>query len=131
MTKYTLHGVDGNAFAIMAYVRTAMKEEGFSLEERDKYFEEATSDNYGHLIHVSEKWVGRCNAKATHATKNPLKTYLVTIPIHGSAQIEVSERSAKTAIEEAERIVSDMTPTEVISEFEPMIIRGDIQVEIV
>ena len=35
--RYTLVGVDGNAFAIMGYVLLAMKDEGFSKEERDEY----------------------------------------------------------------------------------------------
>ena len=33
--NYTLADVDGNAFAIMAYVRSAMKREGKSNEEID------------------------------------------------------------------------------------------------
>lgn len=32
--KFSLVGVDGNAFNIMAYVKTAMREAGFSKEER-------------------------------------------------------------------------------------------------
>lgn len=31
--KFSLVGVDGNAFNIMAYVKTAMREAGFSKEE--------------------------------------------------------------------------------------------------
>lgn len=32
--KFSLVGIDGNAFNIMAYVKTAMREAGFSKKER-------------------------------------------------------------------------------------------------
>lgn len=35
--KFSLVGVDGNAFNIMAYVKTAMREAGFSKKERSAY----------------------------------------------------------------------------------------------
>ena len=48
--NYTLTDVDGNAFAIMAYVRSAMKREGKSNEEIDNYIKDAQSSDYNHLL---------------------------------------------------------------------------------
>lgn len=59
--KYTLVGVDGNAFAIMGYVLHAMREEGFTKEERDKYLEDAKSSDYNHLLCVSVDYIDRAN----------------------------------------------------------------------
>lgn len=41
--KYTLVGVDGNAFAVMGYVQNAMRKSGFSKEEISAYLKRATS----------------------------------------------------------------------------------------
>lgn len=51
--NYTLVGVDGNAYAVMAYVRRAMKECGRNKSEIDAYINDATSSNYDNLIAVS------------------------------------------------------------------------------
>lgn len=59
--KYTLVGVDGNAFAIMGYVTHAMKVEGFTKEERDEYLEDAKSRDYNHLLCVSVDYIDRVN----------------------------------------------------------------------
>lgn len=59
--RYTLVGVDGNAFAIMSYVLYAMKDEGFSKEERDEYLEDAKSSDYDHLLCVSVEYIDRVN----------------------------------------------------------------------
>ena len=59
--RYTLVGVDGNAFAIMGYVLLAMKDEGFSKEERDEYLEDAKSSDYDHLLCVSVEYIDRVN----------------------------------------------------------------------
>lgn len=59
--RYTLVGVDGNAFAIMGYVLHAMKDEGFSKEERDEYLEDAKSSDYDHLLCVSVEYIDRVN----------------------------------------------------------------------
>lgn len=48
--EYTLIGIDGNAFAILAYVKKAMKREGYSQVEIDKYYNEATSGDYNKLL---------------------------------------------------------------------------------
>ena len=59
--KYTLVGVDGNAFAIMGYVLHAMRKEGFSKEERDEYLKDAKSSDYDHLLCVSVDYIDRVN----------------------------------------------------------------------
>lgn len=62
MTKeYSLVGIDGNAFSIMAYVSKAMKENGFSKEEVKNYQNEAMSGNYDNLLIVSMKMIDKIN----------------------------------------------------------------------
>lgn len=61
--KYSLIGVDGNAYCIMGYVTKAMKESGFSKEERDAYLADAMSDDYNHLLCVSVDIVEQCNER--------------------------------------------------------------------
>ena len=50
MKKYSLIGVDGNAFSVMAYVSSAMKKEGHGKEQIDDYFKSVTSGDYDNLI---------------------------------------------------------------------------------
>ena len=50
---YSLVGVDGNAYAIMAYVSNAMKAEGRTQEEIKAYQAEAQSDSYDNLLTCS------------------------------------------------------------------------------
>ena len=59
--KYTLDDVDGNAYAIMAYVRSAMKREGKSNEEIDNYIKDAQSSDYHHLLQVSVEMCEKLN----------------------------------------------------------------------
>ena len=61
--KYTLVGIDGNAFAIMGYVRDAMRKEGCSLEEQKAYTEDAMSGDYSHLLRVSMNMIEKLNEK--------------------------------------------------------------------
>lgn len=61
--KYNLVGVNGNAFAVMGYVRNAMRAEGFSRKEIEDYSKDATSSDYAHLISVSCDMVDECNAR--------------------------------------------------------------------
>ena len=63
MEEYSLVGVDGNAFAIMGYVKNAMGEQGFSKEERDKYLQEAMSSDYNNLLVVSMRYIDQCNER--------------------------------------------------------------------
>ena len=51
--KYTLIGVDGNAFSVMGYVCNAMKQEGKTKEQIDAYLTDAKSNDYYHLLAVS------------------------------------------------------------------------------
>ena len=51
--KYSLVGVDGNAYAVMAYVTHAMKECKKSNDEIDDYHKRATSGDYDNLLCVS------------------------------------------------------------------------------
>ena len=53
MAKYSLVGVDGNAFAVMGYVRKAMRKEGSSKQEIDAYLKKAMSSNYNNLLVTS------------------------------------------------------------------------------
>lgn len=59
--EYSLVGVDGNAYMIMAYVSRAMKECGKSKDEIESYLKEAKSDNYFHLVCVSEEKIDELN----------------------------------------------------------------------
>jgi hypothetical protein len=52
-----LVGEDGNAFAIMARVSSALKEAGVPQEEIDKYYEESTSGDYDNLLQTATRWV--------------------------------------------------------------------------
>jgi hypothetical protein len=61
MPKYNievqLSGNDGNAFAIMAAVRRALKTAGATPEELSQYQEESMSGDYDHLLRVASEWV--------------------------------------------------------------------------
>ena len=63
MDKYSLIGVDGNAYFIMGYVSKALKREGLS-DLVDKYIKEATSSDYHHLVFVSCEYIDMANRKA-------------------------------------------------------------------
>lgn len=61
--KYTLSGLDGNAFAILAYVRDAMFHERFTTKEISEFTRLAMVSDYSNLICVSDKYVGMCNER--------------------------------------------------------------------
>ena len=52
-----LTGRDGNAFAIMANVKRALRRNGADKEYIEKYLNEATSGDYNNLLAVSMKYV--------------------------------------------------------------------------
>jgi hypothetical protein len=52
-----LTGNDGNAFAVLGSVVTALKKSGADKEYIDKYVNEATSGDYDHLLGVSIEYV--------------------------------------------------------------------------
>ena len=61
MSKYPisvqLSGTDGNAFAIMATVKNALKKAGVEQLEIDEYIHESMSGDYDHLLQTAMKWV--------------------------------------------------------------------------
>ena len=59
--KFDLVGIDGNAFNIMAYVKTAMREAGFSKKERSEYVEDCMRGDYDRLLIISDEMIDRCN----------------------------------------------------------------------
>ena len=61
--KFCLVGVDGNAYAVVGYVRNAMKQSGFNEQEIKAYLDDAMSSNYDHLLAVSFEMVDKCNER--------------------------------------------------------------------
>ena len=55
--KVNLSGEDGNALNILGRVRRALRREGVNSEELDKFYAEATSGDYDHLLQTCMKWV--------------------------------------------------------------------------
>lgn len=53
-------GPEGNAFRIMAIVKSAMEIVGLASDIK-AYVEDATSSDYEHLWEVSKKAITRCN----------------------------------------------------------------------
>ena len=60
MKYFSLLGVDGNAFSIIAYTASAMKKVGFK-DQIKQYTEQATSGDYDHLLSLSVEWIDKCN----------------------------------------------------------------------
>jgi hypothetical protein len=52
-----LVGEDGNAFAIMARVGSALKKAGVSQEEIDEYYTQSKSGDYDNLLRTATEWV--------------------------------------------------------------------------
>lgn len=64
MEKYSLIGVDGNAFSVMGYTSKALKREGLGHlvdEMRDK----AMSGDYDNLLRVCMEYVDKANEAAS------------------------------------------------------------------
>ena len=59
--KYTLVGIDGNAFSVMGYVSQCMKKEGMSREEIENYRKDAMSSDYNNLLVVSQEMIDFLN----------------------------------------------------------------------
>jgi hypothetical protein len=61
MAKYNvavqLSGNDGNAFAVMGAVKSALKKAGASSEEVSKYVSDSMSGDYDNLLRVAMEWV--------------------------------------------------------------------------
>ena len=62
MKKYSLVGVDGNAFAIMGYTGRALKCTGHR-DLVDKMYDEAMSGDYNHLICVCMRYIDIANGE--------------------------------------------------------------------
>ncbi len=52
-----LVGDDGNAFAVLGKVRQALKKAGATPEQVQAFMDDATSDDYDHLLRVCRAWV--------------------------------------------------------------------------
>ena len=52
-----LSGNDGNAYAIMGAVTTALRRHGVPQEEIEKYKEESMSGDYDNLLMTAMRWV--------------------------------------------------------------------------
>ena len=63
MGKYTLVGVNGNAYAVMGYVVQALKDTGLG-ELKDEYMNDAMSDDYNHLLVVSMNYLDKANERS-------------------------------------------------------------------
>ena len=60
MERFTLIGVDGNAFAIMGYTARALKRVGLS-DKVDEMYEKAKSGNYYQLIATCDEYIAMAN----------------------------------------------------------------------
>jgi len=58
--RYSLVGVDGNAFSLMGYTARALKQTGHA-DLVAKMQEEAMSGDYYNLIAVCDKYIDICN----------------------------------------------------------------------
>ena len=52
-----LVGTDGNAFAILANMKQALRKHKVSGEDIESFLEEAMSGDYDHLLQTCMKWV--------------------------------------------------------------------------
>jgi len=63
MSKYSLLGINGNAFGVIGYVTRAMKKEGRSELEIKKYREKVMSSDYRNLLRISQGIIDSLNEK--------------------------------------------------------------------
>lgn len=61
--RFSLVGIDGNAYSVMGYTARCMKEVGYSKKEITKFYELATKSDYYNLIAVSQEQIDKCNNK--------------------------------------------------------------------
>ena len=62
MSKYSLTGKDGNAYAVIGYTADSLKRVGLA-DMVDAYIEDAESKDYSHLLYVSQQAIKKCNEK--------------------------------------------------------------------
>ena len=60
--KFSLTGLNGNAFCIMAYVSEAMRKSGVAAAKRNEYVGQATAGDYANLVTLSQGILDRLNA---------------------------------------------------------------------
>ena len=60
MARFSLIGVDGNAFSIMGYTSRALKKAGLG-DKVDEMHNEAQSGDYYNLIAVCDKYIDMAN----------------------------------------------------------------------
>ena len=74
--KITTLGPQGNAYAIMGYVTTAMEQERSLMNwgdnsvfkmEKEHYLNDAMSSDYDHLVQVSQQMINRINQRIKEA----------------------------------------------------------------
>lgn len=61
MPKYSLIGVDGNAFSIVSYVTRAMRTEKFTQEQIQAYKSKAVAGSYENLVAASFNQIEKVN----------------------------------------------------------------------
>lgn len=61
--KYSLRGVNGNALSVVEYVKNAMRQEGASKEQIERYVEEALSGDYNKVLRISMEYLSDLNAE--------------------------------------------------------------------
>ncbi len=66
--KYSLVGVNGNAYSIMGYTKQALESEGLQ-DLVDEMIEKATAGTYYHLIVVCDEYINMANEKAKEERK--------------------------------------------------------------
>ena len=62
--KYSLVGVDGNAYSVMGYTSRALRREGFGKDVIDKMHKEAMSGDYDHLVSTCMNYIDMANESA-------------------------------------------------------------------
>ena len=60
--KFSLTGLNGNAFCIMAYVSEAMRKSGVAAATRNEYVKQATGGDYNNLVALSNGVIDKLNA---------------------------------------------------------------------
>jgi len=58
--KVKLVGTNGNAFAIIGRVRSALKKTGATEQDLKEFTTDATSGDYDHVLQTCMKWVDVC-----------------------------------------------------------------------
>lgn len=62
MARFTLVGVDGNAYSVMGYTARCLKRAGLH-DKVDEMYAKATSGDYSNLICVCDEYVDMANEK--------------------------------------------------------------------